>query len=226
MGENDSIKFILQLAQCFVSIGAGMKQKTAGFLLPYLAAGFGIFVFHNAWLAILSYHIGILTIVLLSKNRPPVESLFKSRNRKIPVVTALIGAGGGILLYILWPYMDGSGQIKGYMQSIGLIGKAWPLFIVYFILVNALLEEYFWRGLLAGRSRGVTLNDVFVSGYHPVVLLGGIGALWLVAIFLILVPAGWVWRQVNRTNDGLLPSVACHIAADISVILTAYLMTR
>ena len=203
-----------------------MIQKTAGFALPYLAVGIGIFVFHSAWLAILSYHIGIIAIILLSKKSVPLRSLFKSLNHKTPVIMAAIGLSGGILLYVLWPFLAAPGQLSSFARSIRLTETTWPLFILYFILVNALLEEYFWRSFLDNGSKGITLNDVFFSGYHAVVLLGGIGAPWLAAIFLILSLAAWAWRQINRQNEGLFPSLACHIAADVSVILVVYSRVR
>ncbi len=207
-------------------VSVRMIQKTAGFLLPYISIGIGIFMFHNAWLAILSYHIGILSIVILSKKKYPLARLFKSRNYNAPVIMGLTGVCGGLLVFLLWPYLAVPGQIADYARGIGLTEKTWPFFVVYFILANALFEEYFWRGYLDNGSIRITLNDVVFSGYHIAVLFGGIGTPWLLAIFLILTAAAWAWRQINRQNEGLLPSVACHVAADISVILVAYSRIR
>ena len=203
-----------------------MILKITGYLLPYITIGIGIFVFHSAWLAILSYHVGMIAISFLAKKRIPPVRLFKSLNHKTPIIMAVVGACGGILLYVLWPFLAAPGDIGAYMRSIGLTEQTLPLFIVYFVLFNALLEEYFWRGVLANDSTGLTMNDLFFSGYHLLVLAGGAGAVWLLAIFLIMSLAGWSWRQVNRRNEGLLASVAGHLAADISVMLTVYLRTR
>ena len=138
----------------------------------------------------------------------------------------VFGALGGFLLYYVWPFLAAPGRINDYVKSIGLTAGTWPLFILYFAVMNAFLEEYYWRGLLDNGSKIISLNDLSFSGYHVVVLLGGISVTWLAAVFLILLLAAWTWRQVNRLNAGLLSSLACHIAADISVILVAYLMTR
>ena len=200
-----------------------MMLQVMGYLLPYITIVIGIFVFQSAWLAILSYHAGMVAIILLAKKRIPPVRLFKSLNHKTPAIMAVVGAGGGILLYVFWPFLAAPGDIGAYMGSIGLTEQTLPLFIVYFVLFNALLEEYFWRGLLANDSTGLTMNDLFFSGYHLLVLAGGIEVVWLLVIFLVMAMAGWSWRQVNRCNEGLLPSVACHLAADISVMLTAYL---
>ena len=119
-----------------------MMKKTAGFLLPYAAVATGLFVFHSAWLAILSYHSGIIAIVLLSKKRVPLASLFKSRNHKTPVFMAVTGLAAGILLYVLWSFLADSGRISEYTRNIGLDERTWPSFIAYFVLANAWFEEF------------------------------------------------------------------------------------
>jgi hypothetical protein len=104
----------------------------------------------------------------------------------------------------------------------GLTGSAWPIFIAYFILANAWLEEYFWRGLLNYNTSRIALSDVFFSGYHILILAGITGISWLAVIYLIILLAGWSWRRINRRYAGLLPSFACHAGADISVMLAVY----
>ncbi len=202
-----------------------MLQKVISLLIPYATIGIGLFIFHSAWLAIFGYHIGIASVILVSRKRIPVKRLFKSNNYKTPVIMSVIGASGGVLLYVLWPFLAVPSNIGSYTQSIGITEQTWSLFIAYYVLVNPVLEEYFWRGLLGNNSNWITANDLFFSGYHVLVLAGKMGAVWLLVVFLLLSLSAWFWRQVNKFSEGLLPSVVSHVTADISVMLTIYLMT-
>ena len=191
-------------------------------LIPYITIGIGLLVFHNAWLAILSYHTGMVAIILLSKTRISFKRSFQGNKVWIPFITALVGASGGLLLYVLWPLLAVPDDINLYIRSIGLNERTWLVFLVYFTFINPLIEEYYWRGQLASATKGITLNDLLFSGYHLLVLAGHMEAIWLLAVFFVLAAGAWFWRQMNRLNGGLLASVVSHVSADITVILTIY----
>ncbi|MFH1382205.1 MAG: CPBP family glutamic-type intramembrane protease [Chloroflexota bacterium] len=199
-----------------------MTKKILSPAIPYITVSVGLFVFHNAWVAILSYHVGMLIMLFLARPGITVKQFVKSNNYPIPALTAVVGAGGGALLYFLWPFLLIPSDISAYTQSIGLVGRAWPLFLVYYVLVNPVLEEYYWRGYLGSQTRQVTFNDWLFGGYHVIVLAGKMGIVWLIVAFLLLSCGGWFWRQMNRLSQGLLPSVVSHVAADITVMLTIY----
>lgn len=191
-------------------------------VIPYLTIGIGLLVFHNAWLAILGYHAGMVAVISLSKTRIPLKHAFKRGRYWLLFIAALVGAGGGLLLNILWPLLSVPGDIDSYIRSIGLNELTWPVFLAYFILVNPLIEEYYWRGYLAGSGRGIELNDLLFSGYHLIVLAGQMTTIWLIVAFFGLTFAAWLWRQMNKLNGSLLASVISHVTADITVILTIY----
>jgi len=191
-------------------------------IIPYITIGIGLLIFHNAWLAILSYHAGIIAVILSAKTRISLKQAFQGKKAWIPIITALVGAGGGLLLYVLWPLLSVPDDISLYIRSIGLNEQTWPVFLAYFTIINPLIEEYYWRGYLAFAARGITLNDFLFSGYHLLVLAGHMEAIWLLAVFFVLAAGAWFWRQMNRLNGGLLASVVSHVSADITVILTIY----
>jgi len=196
--------------------------KTLAPAIPYLAVGIGLLLYHNAWIAIFGYHIGIVLMVRFTGRGVPVRQIFQGREYRTLLVAILLGASGGLLLYLLWPILAVPNDIEAYLESIGLNARTWPIFLAYFVTVNPLLEEYYWRGCLGSQRRRPILNDLFFSGYHLLVLAGSVGAIWLPVIFLALAAAGWFWRQINRHASGLLPSVVSHIAGDIAVITTIY----
>ena len=193
--------------------------------VPYLAVGMGLLVFHNAWVAILTYHAGIAAIIFLSKPVVPFKQVIRSANYNPLISSVAIGASGGIVLYLLWPLLSVPPDISAYMRSIGLTAIAWPYFAVYYVIVNPFFEEYYWRGYLGSSAKRPVLNDALFAGYHLIVLAGKMGVLWLVVVFLVLYGAAWYWRQICRLTDGLLAAVLSHMAADITVILAICFLT-
>jgi membrane protease YdiL (CAAX protease family) len=196
-------------------------KKFAAPLIPYCTVGIGLLVFHNAWLAILSYHAAILTILLLSKTKIVFKS-GQNHNRKILFTAALTGSSAGIILYFLWPLFSVSGDFQNYIRSIGLFGWTWPVFIVYYSLVNPLMEEWYWRGYLGSADIRLIPGDLLFAGYHLIVLAGQVKIGWLIVIFIGLTAGAWCWRQTNRLDQSLLPSVLSHMTADIGIILVIW----
>ncbi|MFC2069571.1 type II CAAX prenyl endopeptidase Rce1 family protein [Chloroflexota bacterium] len=205
-----------------VVMNALLVKKILFPIIPYITIGIGLLIFHNAWLAILGYHAGMVAVLSLLKTGITLKRAFQGDRYWVTFISALAGAGGGILLYILWPLLSVPDDINLYIRSIGLNEGAWPVFLAYFILINPLIEEYYWRGYLAGDNKGITVNDLLFSGYHLIVLAGQMEAIWLITVFFSLTIGAWFWRQMNRLNGGLLASTVSHITADITVILTIY----
>jgi hypothetical protein len=191
-------------------------------IIPYVTISIGLLVFHNAWIAILGYHAGMVLTISLSKIGIPIKKARQSNTYWIPFITGSAGAAGGIILYLLWPSLSISYDVNSYIRSIGLNEQTWPVFLAYFILVNPIIEEYYWRGCLGSFAKGIVLNDFLFSGYHVIVLAGQMQTVWLIAVFFGLAIGAWFWRQMNRINGGLLASTISHLTADITVILTIY----
>jgi membrane protease YdiL (CAAX protease family) len=190
--------------------------------LPYLAVIIGFLWLHNAWITVALYYLGMIIIPIVSGYKPDIKSVFRGKRLYISLATAVMGALGGVLLYFLWPYLSIRPDIGVYLQSIGLNEANWPYFIAFFILINPYLEEAYWRGYLGSNSKKPFWNDVFFAGYHIVLLVGLIGVIWLPVVFLVLFLGAWIWRQADRLNQGLLPSIVSHFTADTSIILVIY----
>lgn len=202
-----------------------MIKKILSPSIPYITVGIGLLVFRNAWVAILGYHIGMIIMILSSETGIPVKQIFRSNNYSIPIITAVIGASAGPLLYVFWPLLVVPIDINSYLHSIGLAEESWTFFLAYYILINPLIEEYYWRGYLGSRTKRIALNDLLFSGYHLIVLAGKVEIVWLIIIFLVLTFGAWFWRQFNRLSDGLLASTVSHITGDTTVILTIYFLS-
>ena len=48
----------------------------------------------------------------------------------------------------------------------------------------------------------------------------------MVYSLIVLVSAGWFWRQLARMDGGLLAPVLGHMAADLTILLAVYQLSR
>ena len=132
-------------------------------ILPYLAVGLGLFWLHNAWAALLAFHLGILISLLLAKPELPIKILFKSNDIRWVVLSVLLCGSSGVSLYFL---RNSFGLIKDLpvqIESFGLTRATWPLFIAYFVFINPLIEEYFWRAYLGSPTKAFYISDFFTK---------------------------------------------------------------
>jgi hypothetical protein len=193
-------------------------------LVPYITVGPGLLVFHNAWAAILSYHLAMLVVMMISGRSLSIALIVRGGDKlRLPLLTAA-GVIGGLLLWLLKPWILVNNELALFTQSIGLTAQTWPFFMAYFVIFSPALEELYWRNYLGSLNLKPHINDFWFAGYHIIVLAGKIQTAWLIAVFLILAAAAWTWRQSNRLGEGLLPSFASHLAADASIILVSFFL--
>jgi membrane protease YdiL (CAAX protease family) len=192
-------------------------------ILPYLAVAIGVFWLQHALAALLGFHIAIVLSLLLARSQIPVKVLFTSRDIRWVILTILLCGSSGVSLYVLWSYFEVIGDISSHIESFGLTSSTWPVFITYFVLVNPLVEEYFWRGYLGSPTRRLHPSDFLYAGFHGLILLGKIQPSIILYSLIVLVLAGWFWRQIARADSGLLAPVLGHMAADFTILMAIYL---
>ncbi len=195
-------------------------------ILPYLAVWAGLFLFKNAWFTLIGFHSAILLALLVMRPAVPVGILFKSRSAKWILFSVFFCSTSGIGLYFLWDIFGVASDLPSQLQTLGLNSTSWLPFIAYFSLVNPFVEEYFWRGVLGSATKKLYIGDLVFAGYHAMILWGRVHPFATLFAVIILVSAGWLWRQMLRKDGGLLAAVLGHMAADFSILLTIYTMTR
>lgn len=196
----------------------GNLAYIAGLLMPYVTVALGLYVFYSAWFAILAYHAGIILILWLARFSNPTPFRVSISLWKI-FLFGILGLSAGLALFYLWPYVFVSPGLTQTLEQWRLTRGTWPFFIGYSALVNPWLEELYWRGWLGSDTRILTPNDAFFAGFHLVILAPFVSLAWLAVVFIILTITAWLWRQVTRRANSLLPAALCHLVADVSILI-------
>jgi membrane protease YdiL (CAAX protease family) len=194
-------------------------------ILPYLAVAIGVFWFQHAFLALVGFHFAIILSLWLTGSSVPLEILYKSKNIRWIVLSILLCGSSGLSLYLLLSSSAVIPDLPRQMEALGLTRATWPVFITYFVLVNPLVEEYFWRGYLGSPTGHLSPSDFLYSGFHGLILLGKMQAGAIVYSLSVLVLAGWLWRQIARADGGLLAPVLGHMAADFTILIAVCRMS-
>jgi Type II CAAX prenyl endopeptidase Rce1-like len=194
-------------------------------VLPYLAVGLGLFWFQNAWIALLGFHLALVIPLWIARSAIPIKILFKSNHIRWLVLSVILCGSSGISLYFLWKYFGVTGDLPARLDGLGLTRSTWPGFIAYFALVNPLVEEYFWRGFLGNSTRSLYISDFLYAGFHAMVLIGKVQIAAILYSLVVLILAGWFWRQIAREDQGLLAPLLGHMAADFTILMAVYRMT-
>lgn len=195
-------------------------------VLLYLIVWAGLFLFENAWITLVGFHIAILLLFVTLRASFPLQYLFKSSHPKWILFSILFCSASGVGLYFLWGVFEVSQDLPAQLGILGLNSTSWIPFIAYFSLVNPFVEEYFWRGVLGSAAKGIDASDLLYAGYHAIILWGRVSTFSVLFAVIILISAGWLWRQLSRVDDGLFSAVLGHMAADFSILFVIYMMTR
>jgi membrane protease YdiL (CAAX protease family) len=169
-------------------------------ILPYLAVGIGLFWFHNGWITLLGFHLGIFVSLLLAKPDMPVQILFKSNKFRWICLSTFLCGSSGFSLYFLRACFGITSDLPAQLESFGLTKSILPLFIAYFVCINPLLEEYFWRGYLGSQTKRLFASDFAYAGFHGLILIGKMQTSAVIYSLIALVLAGWFWRQLAHED--------------------------
>lgn len=194
-------------------------------VLVYAAVALGLFISRNAWSALLSFHLAIFVSLFIAKPNIPIKILLTSKDIKWILISALLCGSSGISLYLLWDKFGIARDLTSHVESIGLNQSTWIPFIAYFTLANPFLEEYFWRGYLGSNTTNFHISDFLYAGFHGLILLNRVQSNMIVYSLVLLILAGWFWRQMARANGGLLAPMLGHMAADLTILMAVYLRT-
>lgn len=203
-----------------------MKSKWLVPILPYMAVWAGLFMFKNAWAALLGFHATILLVIVLQRPQHSFSIFFQNANKKLFFFTVWLCSLSGLSLYILRNFLGIASDLRAQLADLGLHDNIWIWFISYFSIINPLLEEYFWRAMLGSDTRSFYLGDLIYAGYHVMVVWNKTSPMSIALVILALTFIGWFWRQLYRKDGSLLTPVISHAVADLSILLAAFFMVN
>ncbi len=137
----------------------------------------------------------------------------------------MVGITSALLLlaisaFTLWLAKMGLFTQEG-MSALNRI-QPWPLFGLYILIVNPILEEYYWRDYLQERA-GLFLSTALFGLIHfpfYALFLGYlIGFVTCFSPFLLGLFWGWLFRRF----DTLWPGIISHLAVNIAMFVIATL---
>ena len=194
-------------------------------ILPILAVLLGLYVFSNAFVAVMFYLILMLVVILINKNTINFKMIFSGWKWKEGITLTIVSGLSGIFLLFIWSYIQKTG-INSSLILENFNINSWTIifFGIYLIFVNPFVEEVFWRHILNTDSKFDYVFDVFFATYHLFVLAFFINIIGLILAFITLFSISVIWRELKSKYNGLLIPFISHTLADISIMLFAYLL--
>lgn len=202
------------------------RLKGAAPALPFAATLLGLYLFKNAWAALLLYHAGILAILAAAGQLGRAGELLRGWRWPAGLAFGAAGLLAGVWFLVWGPNLGLEGTLARELSAFGLGGARLYPWAIYYVLCNAGFEEVFWRGYLGSASRGLVLNDLLFAGYHGLVLYFFFPVLWIPVALGMLTLAAWAWRQARHKCGGLCIPVISHLLANLGIMAAAVWLLR
>ena len=203
------------------------KWKSLLSLLPTCLVVLGLYVFKNAVLALLLYHVLIVATLGFSLKVSTCRGIWKGWSTPYGLSLIIVASSVGLLLYVLQPVILKDGlDFRQALLGLGLGDHNWLPFALYFSIVHPVLEEMFWRVCLGLEQPVPLADDICFALYHVFVLSFFVRAYWLAIIFCMLVATSYVLKAVYKRCNGLLVPALSHATADVSIAIAASMMRR
>jgi membrane protease YdiL (CAAX protease family) len=172
--------------------------------------------------------------------------LVRRPNRRGLAFGAIFGGAVGLLIFLVGAYLlkePGSfkplvdnlrGELSGRLQSLGVATpSAFIMLTIFYSIVHAGLEEYYWRwftfGRLSERLSYFPASLVANAGFmlHHVLLLGvyfGFAqpATWVCSFGVFV--GGLVWQELYRRSDSIYGAWLSHGLIDAGIFAVGFLL--
>jgi membrane protease YdiL (CAAX protease family) len=179
----------------------------------------------HPWLPVLWYHLLVILTPQIGDRRPSETMRLTGLGcwawkRWILPTTA-------VSLLLVLAAMAGIQVLRGEQHVLDLFRPLTPdprhgtLLILWTLLANPLLEEYYWRGVLLPRV-GITCSAIFFWLMHYAVIR--LFMEWQPAMLATLpvLAAGLYWGWIRRKHGSLWPCIFTHLAADAVILWAAW----
>lgn len=170
---------------------------------------------------------GVIPWLWLRRRGVSVGALFRMERAALRRTLAL---AAGVFVLILGGYFalrgvaDFSAITVALTVNAGVSRESFPLVALYIPLVNALLEEFFFRGFGFLLLRRVTsprfaavFSAVVFALYHVSILQGWFSPALYALAMAGLAAGGLLFEWLDSRSDALLPSYLVHMAANLAI---------
>lgn len=187
---------------------------------PFAAMALGWLTIRSPWIATGLFH-GSMAAALWTHRKEWHPSQLRRGFRWIwllaaVLLTALFGWCLSLRGNHIRPGLLDHGPDFGLAQP-GLM----PL-VIYFCLLNPLLEEAFWRGLFSSNRLHPDLPDLAYGGFHFLIFLPFVPSFEALVAALSLALVGYGWRLTANRLGGLAIPILWHALGDIVLIFVLF----
>ncbi|MBW8035290.1 MAG: CPBP family intramembrane metalloprotease [Planctomycetes bacterium] len=192
---------------------------------PYIVVSIGLYLFHNAWIAFIAYHVCMLTFIIAYGREGNLKKLFSGWNWFIAIPLAVMSALIILLAFAIRDHMViDSEKMTQTLSGFGLGKISFCVFALLFVSLHPFLEELFWRSFHWGPCRTHWPIDVVFAGYHVLVMVFFVKWSGSLMIFAIIAAVAILWRFCAEKLNGLATVFFSHIIADIAILTSAILL--
>lgn len=192
--------------------------------IPFFAFAIGILAWESARGALVLYHVLLTLPLFLYRSRWSFRDLFRGF-AGLPLFFYIA------LIALAFAAVAPLALAKGFhgaalREHVDRFVVAPPLFSLYFIAINPIFEELFWRGLFARDDRGMVLEDFVFGAFHAVILWPFLPAPYILGCVAFLSGCAWLWRQENRKRKGLSNPWLIHAFLDLMLVSIVVFLIR
>jgi len=202
---------------------------------PWIWVTTGLYILHDHRIAIALYALLCCLLPALVLGREPDSLRFLPLNAKTGGIAASIAAGalvllgGWFFLPLLTPLVDFNVLAERLTQIRITPGHFWP-FAFYFIVVNPMVEELFWRGLVYRELTYVTepkiallLSSFFFGFWHWVMIQHFFVPFWVPWITLVIMMGGFIFGALYQRTGTLMGPIVVHaLGADLPIVIIVW----
>jgi len=202
------------------------------------------FVFALGKVAMVALPLVIWRRAGLTRPQALIEAGVTGNTRRPGPVGMLSGAVLAAVILAAWygcfaQHVD-AGAVRAKADALQ-VTKLFPLFAAYLCLVNPLLEEYFFRAFLVGRTRKLSSSPVLVAsvngvifGIHHVFVLASMidapaGGAWGAAVAGLVLGTmlgGFHWSMLRLRGYSVVDCWISHVMADAAIVWIAWEVLR
>lgn len=137
--------------------------------------------------------------------------------------------------HVIFSQLIDSTAIIGNLSDLGIDKTLFPLVALWIIIINPLMEEFFWRGFIyhrgsqlvkSERAKNVVLvgSGVFFALHHTVIVQEWFNWWQFLISTVFLACAGVVFNLMYKKSGSIIPSLIAHFMADLAIVIVGFQM--